>query len=410
MKPVYVLGGFQTDFAYSFAKNRLEIFDLLKQTVEGGLSEVDLEPHEIEVAHIGNLGGELFSGQGQLGGLFALTHPAFYGVPSSRHEAACASGSVATLAAMADIEAERYGLACVVGLELMKNVSAQVAAEHLGAAAWRGHELTDSKFPWPRAFSNLGDEYDSRYGLDPKHLKEISRINFENAKKNPKAQTRAWTMDDASFSDDEAKNPVVEGRIRKHDCSQVTDGGAVVFLASEAVAKRYSARRGIALDTLSKIEGFGHTTAPLPYALKVEKSRSSPYVFPWLRHAFLGSLSRAGLSDVGDLHGLEVHDCFTTTEYMIIDHVGLTRPGRSFEAIEDGRIRLGGRCPVNPSGGLIGAGHPIGATGVRMVLDAHRQVTGQAGANQVDGARRFGTLNIGGSATTTVAFVVGRGA
>ena len=106
------------------------------------------------------------------------------------------------------------------------------------------------------------------------------------------------------------------------------------------------------------------------------------------------------------LDGIETHDCFTATEYMAIDHFGITPPGQSWQAIESGLIDFEGRLPINPSGGLIGAGHPVGATGVRMVLDAAQQVSGRAGATQVEGAKRFGTLNIGGSATTVVSFVL----
>jgi acetyl-CoA C-acetyltransferase len=95
---------------------------------------------------------------------------------------------------------------------------------------------------------------------------------------------------------------------------------------------------------------------------------------------------------------------------MAIDHLGLTAPGESWKAVEDGSIAMGGRCPVNPSGGLIGLGHPVGATGVRMLLDAAKQVRGDAGDYQVEGARRVQTLNIGGSATTTVSFIVERDA
>ena len=107
------------------------------------------------------------------------------------------------------------------------------------------------------------------------------------------------------------------------------------------------------------------------------------------------------------MNAIETHDCFTTSEYMAIDHFGLTKPGESWKAVEDGTIELGGKMPINPSGGLIGAGHPVGATGTRQVLDAYRQVTGRAGDYQVEGASRIATLNIGGSGTTTVCFVVG---
>jgi acetyl-CoA C-acetyltransferase len=108
-----------------------------------------------------------------------------------------------------------------------------------------------------------------------------------------------------------------------------------------------------------------------------------------------------------DLDGFEVHDCFTPSEYLAIDHIGLTGPGESWKAIEGGDIEIGGRLPINPSGGLIGGGHPVGASGIRMMLDAAKQVSGLAGDYQVRGARRFGTLNFGGSTATTVSFVIG---
>jgi len=113
--------------------------------------------------------------------------------------------------------------------------------------------------------------------------------------------------------------------------------------------------------------------------------------------------------DLDDLDGFEVHDCFTPSEYLAIDHIGLTEPGESWKAVESGDIEIGGRLPINPSGGLIGGGHPVGASGIRMMLDAAKQVSGLAGEYQVDGARRFGTLNFGGSTATTVSFVIGAG-
>jgi acetyl-CoA C-acetyltransferase len=92
---------------------------------------------------------------------------------------------------------------------------------------------------------------------------------------------------------------------------------------------------------------------------------------------------------------------------MAIDHFGLTKPGESWRAIEEGVIDMGGKMPVNSSGGLIGVGHPVGATGVRQMLDCYKQVTAAAGDYQVDGAKRFAMLNLGGSGTTSCAFVIG---
>jgi len=311
------------------------------------------------------------------------------------------------VAAAAEIEAGRYDLACVLGIEQMRNVSGQQAADNLGAAAWAGHEYVDAKFPWPKAFSDLTDEYERRYGIDPAHLMRISEINFANGKKNPNAQTRAWAFTDKSFTADDEANPVVEGRTRKMDCGQVTDGAAVIFLASPRRAAEYAAKRGIALESLPQIKGWGHRSAPISYDAKIKASEGKPYVFPQVRRAVEDARRRAGVGDLSEIDVVETHDCFAMTEYMAIDHLGLTAPGQSWKAVENGDIEIGGRLPINPSGGLIGLGHPVGATGVRMALDAFKQVTGTAGAYQVEGAKTCQTLNIGGSTTTTVSLVVG---
>jgi acetyl-CoA C-acetyltransferase len=266
---------------------------------------------------------------------------------------------------------------------------------------------------WPHTFSRIGDEYARRYGFDHRHVARLAEKAFANAKKNPLAQTRGWEFGPGSFDEDDAKNPVVEGRVRRQDCSQLTDGGAALLVCSEPFARRYVERRGLAWSRVARVLGWGHTTNGLPLEPKLAASRESPYVLPQVRRAIEAAFRRAGLSTDHDegvrgLDGIETHDCFTITEYMAIDHFGITRPGDSWKAIEDGAVEMGGRIPINPSGGLVGVGHPVGATGVRMVLDAARQVTGTAGANQVEGARTFGTLNLGGSAGTVVSFVVGQ--
>lgn len=404
---VYILGGWQSDFSRNWAREGMEVVDGFAEAVENGLDAVGLDAKEVESGHVGNFVAELFANQGLLGGFFGQVHPDFDGLPTARHEAACASGSVAILAASAEIEAGRYDLACVLGLEQMRNVPGQRAAEYLGAAAWTGHEFQDATYVWPKAFSDLAEEYDRRYGLKYEHLMRIAEVNFANGKRNPNAQTRQWAFNDKSFTADDEFNPVVEGRTRKQDCGQVTDGAAVVFLASEKRAAEYAAKRGIALESLPRIKGWGHRSAPISYGSKVRGSEGNPYVFPQVRRAIEDARARAGVTDLGQIDVVETHDCFTATEYMAIDHLGLTAPGESWKAIEAGDIEIGGKLPINPSGGLIGLGHPVGATGVRMALDAFKQVTGQAGDYQVEGARTCQTLNIGGSTTTTVSLVVG---
>jgi acetyl-CoA C-acetyltransferase len=403
---VYVLGGWQSDFSRVWSREGRDIGDAFVEAVGEGLAATLLDARDVDTGHVGNFTAELFAHQGLLGGFFGLVDPAFDGLPTARHEAACASGSVALLAATAEIEAGRYDLACVVGIEQMRNVPGKTGAEHLGVAAWTGHEFGDAEFVWPRAFSDLAGEYDKRYGLKYDHLMRIAEINFGNAKRNPNAQTRGYSFTPESFTADDTANPIVEGRIRKMDCGQVTDGTAVVFLASPKRAAEYAAKRGIALEKLPRIAGWGHRSAPIAYAAKIEASAGKAYIFPQVRRAILDARDRAGVTDIAQIDAVETHDCFTSTEYMAIDHLGVTAPGESWKAIEDGSIEMGGRLPINPSGGLIGAGHPVGATGVRMLLDAAKQVRGTAGDTQVEGAKRVQTLNIGGSATTTVSFIV----
>ena len=404
---VFILGGAQSDFARNIEREGGGMFELFRDVAEAAFTATGIEPKDVETAHVGNFVGELFAGQGQLGGFFGHVHEDLAGIPTSRHEAACASGSIAILAASAEIEAGRYGLALVLGIELMRNVPGQRAAEYLGSAAWAGREAQEARYLWPFMFSNVAAEYEERFGLDRAHLRGISEINFSNAKKNPNSQTRGWKTDAPFFSDDDEANPPIEGSLRKADCGQVTDGAAAIFLASREVAERYAKRRGITLESIPRIKGWGHATAPLLYSTKVNASRGQPYVFPSVRKAMMDALGRAGMEDVYGCDGVEVHDCFSITEYMAIDHFGITPPGESWRAIEDGTIALGGKLPVNPSGGLIGLGHPVGATGVRRMLDSWRQVTGNAGDYQVEGAKNFATFNVGGSATTSVSFVVG---
>lgn len=296
------------------------------------------------------------------------------------------------LAAGAELEAGRYDLALVVGAELERTVPGDQAAKHLGAAAWVDHEGSPT-YMWPSQFSDIADEYDRRYGLDDAHLHAFAELAFANAQDNPNAQTRDWRFTEASFSDDDHANPVIEGRTRRTDCSQVTDGGAGLVLASDRYVRDHPEllRSGRA----TRLVGWGHRTVGLSLARKLERSADDPYVMPHVRDTFGDALRRAGLDSVDDLDGVEVHDCFTASGYLAIDHLGITAPGDSWKAIESGEIGRTGRLPVNPGGGLIGGGHPVGATGVRMLVDATRQVTGRAGATQVAGARRFGTCNIG---------------
>ena len=397
---VWILGGYQSDFARNFDREGLDFSGLTAEVVDATLAASRLDAADIGVVHVANAFGELFARQGHLGAMPATVHDGLWDVPATRHEAACASGSVATLAAMADLRSGAYRTALVIGVELEKTVPGDAATSILGTAAWTGHEGGDAKYMWPHMFETVAAEYDRRYGLDETHLRAIAARNLANARANPNAQTRTWAVPEP-LTDDDVSNPTIEGRLRRFDCSQLTDGGAGLVLVTDDWLRDHPTAR-----PLGRIDGWGHRTVGLGLQQKLDRSAGQPHVLPHVRSAVQDAFDRAQVR-LDDIDGFEVHDCFTPSEYLAIDHIGLTPPGESWKAIESGDIDPDGRCPINPSGGLIGGGHPVGASGVRMLLDATRQVSGTAGAYQVDGAQTFGTLNFGGSTATTVTVVVG---
>lgn len=396
---VWILGGYQSDFARNLTREGLDFADLTCEVVDSTLTASKVDASDIDVVHLGNAFGEMFARQGHLGAMPATVNSGLWDTPASRHEAACASGSVATLSAIADLRSGAYRTALVLGVELEKTVHGDTAAQYLGAAAWTDHEGADAKFMWPHMFDKVAAEYDRRYGIDDSHLRAIAQVNFANARNNPNAQTRGWAVPDPITADDDA-NPVIDGRIRRFDCSQMTDGAAGIVLVTDDWLRDHTTARPI-----GRIDGWGHRTVGLGLQQKLDHSADNPYVLPHVRTAVLDAFDRARVT-LDDVDGFEVHDCFTPSEYLAIDHIGLTGPGESWKAIENGEIEMGGLLPINPSGGLIGGGHPVGASGVRMLLDAAKQVSGGAGDYQVEGAKTFGTLNFGGSTATTVSFVV----
>lgn len=413
MSKVYIIGGAQTDFERNWEKEGKNMIALLKEAISDGLHNVGLSYDDVRelnqknriAAFVGNFIAEKYVDQGHLSGFLTEVDPSFYGVPSARYEAACASSSVAIDAAQTKILCGEYDVAIVVGWELMKTVDSKLGGDFLGRAAYYEKEGKGIDMPFPKLFGRLADETLKKYQVDEKRymdaLATISTINYSNAKRNPLAQTRKWFMsfDQASHRGTQT-NAFIGGRLAISDCSQVTDGAAVVILCSEEFLKE----RGYKDKPI--IKGYGHRTAPMLFDKKMADNIGSDFILPWTRQAVLDAYRRSDLS-VEDIDVFETHDCFTSSEYAAISAFGLTEPGKEYEAIESGLIAFSGNKPINPSGGLIGCGHPVGASGARMMLDLYKQVTGNAGKYQVKKARNALMLNIGGSATTNYVFVVG---
>jgi len=405
---IYILGGHQSDFSRNWARENLTLFDMFCDTLKQGLENTQLDASEIQVGHVGNFVGDLFCGQAQLGGFFGHVDPKLAYLPASRHEAACASGSMAILSAMTDLESGRYDIACVMGIEMMRNVPGDTAADNLRAAAWADKEWQDTPFVWPCAFDELMTVYHETYGLETEHVRAISEKNYANAKYNINAQSRKWQFSENSFKNDDMTNQKICGAIHKLDCGQISDGAAVVFLASEDAAKQYAKDHNLSINDMPYIKGWGHINAPMLMAEKLKLSEPKGFIFPHVHQLFKQTLERAGLNGFDEVGGLEVHDCFNITEYMILDHAGIHKPGEIWKAIEAGAFNKEGSLPVNTSGGLIGLGHPVGATGVRMLLDCYKQVSQTAGEYQISHPNNMMTFNLGGSATTCASFIVGK--
>lgn len=412
MNKVYILGGAQTDFERNWKKEGKNAIGLMREAVFAALKDVEMDLSDIKklnkenqvMCFVGNFIAEKYVEQGHLGSLVTEIDPAFYGIPSARYEAACASSSVALEAARTKIASGECEVAIVIGWELMKTVDAKMGGDFLGRAALYEKEAEGIDFPFPRLFARLADEILEKYKFDENRFMDslamISNKNYQNAKRNKMAQTRKWYMDyeQASHRGTET-NPIVGGRLAVSDCSQVTDGAAVVVLASEEYTKKRGKKYPI-------IKGFGTRVAPILFDKKIIESKTSEYILPWTRQTVLDTYKRAGLS-VSDIDVFETHDCFTSSEFMAISSFGITDPGKEIEAIESGKIMFEGKKPINPSGGLIGGGHPVGATGARMFLDIYKQVAGKAESYQIDNVKNAMMLNLGGSATTNYAFIVG---
>ena len=413
MSQVYVLGGAQTDFERNWTKEGKNVIALLKEVISDGFMATNLDFEQITALNrenrvacfVGNFIAEQYINQGHLGGLLTEVHPCFYGVPSARYEAACASGSVALDAAISRIRCGDYDLAIVVGWELMKTVDSKTGGDYLGHASFYEKEGRGIDFPFPKLFGQLADEVLLKYRVDENRfmdaLASISAINYANAKNNPLAQTRKWFMNFEQASQrGTPTNAYVGGRLAISDCSQVTDGAAVVVLASEKFVTKHGVK------DCPVVKGYGHRVAPMRFSKKMMDSKDSPFILPWTRQTVEDAYGRSGLS-VEDIDVFETHDCFTSSEYAAISAFGITAPGEEYRAIEEGIISFCGKKPINPSGGLIGCGHPVGASGVRMFLDIYKQVSNKANQYQVANVRNAMMLNIGGSATTNYVFILG---
>ena len=420
--PVYLLGGARTDFKRNLKKENKSLRDVIVEVARGALETTGVQAADVEAGAVGNFAGGLYTRQLHLGALLLEADDALRGIPTIHTEAACASGSLAVLTAAQWIAAGTYDCVLAVGAEQQKTMSPAEGSDVLGAAADYHREKPEyGEFMFPKLFGRIAEIYMERYPLLTEHdLARVAVKNYLHARLNPLAQMRDTNLDFTTASTESQKNwRIAASPLKLYDCSQITDGAAAVVLCSERFLDKLGHRCGQSCLPASPVRllGWGHSTD----CLALEK-KDVPH-FPQARRALSRALEKAGIHDPRrDLHGVEVHDCFSVSEVVAYEIIGLAEPGRGAELVRSGATMLPGVraqaveadapappfvIPVNAGGGLMADGHPVGATGVRQVLDAHRQLTGQADRMQIAGAKRFLTYNVGGSMTTTVAMVWG---
>jgi acetyl-CoA C-acetyltransferase len=390
-QPVYIVGAGRTDFRRNLRKEGGSLGDLIVEAGQAAIVEARIDAADISTGVIGNFAAGLFTRQLHLGSFLTEIDPALRGLPTMHVEAACASGGVAVIAGAQQIMGGLSDVVLVVGAEQQKTMPPAEGADVLGAAAHYSQERAHyGEFMFPKLFARIAQVYGKRYGLSEAQLAQVAVKNRAHAFLNPLAQMResALTFEEAATASD--ANPVIASPLKVTDCSKVTDGAAAVLLCSGRFLQKLRPPRS------ARLHGYGHTTDYLALGRKEVPD------FPIAAKAAARAYTMAEVGPL-DIHGAEMHDCFTISEIVQYELLSFAAPGKGAELLESGATSLpAGRCPVNAGGGLLGDGHPVGATGVRQVVEAYRHLTGSAGARQIEGAKRFLTCNIGGSFTTTV--------
>jgi acetyl-CoA C-acetyltransferase len=343
--------------------------------VHAGVAAADID--EIYLGHF-NAG---FSAQDFTASLVLQADPGLRFKPATRVENACATGSAAVHQGVRAIAAGAARLVLVVGVEKMTDTPGPEIGRNLLRASYLAEE-GDTPAGFAGVFGRIAEAYYQRHGDQSDALAAIAAKNHKNGVANPFAQMRKDLGYDFCRTESE-KNPRVAGPLKRTDCSLVSDGAAAIVLADMSTA--LGMQRAVAIRATAHVQDF------LPM------SRRDVVRFEGCGEAWTRALASARLT-LDDLDLVETHDCFTIAELIEYEAMGLAAPGRGADVLRDGVSHIGGRLPVNPSGGLKAKGHPIGATGVSMHALSAMQLTGQAGDMQVKDAEIAGIFNMGGAA------------
>ena len=317
--------------------------------------------------------------------------------PVTRVENFCATGSEAFRNACYAVASGAYDRVMAVGVEKLKDSGYSGLVRSNVPGDGTAPELTITA---PAAFSLLDPAYCKKYGVDPDDMREamthVAWKNHANGAKNERAQFRKEVAKEKI-----AASPLVAGRLGVFDCSGVSDGAACALIVRAEDAHRYT-EAPMYVKALAMVAG--------PASGPIDSSYDYT-TFPEVVRCGQDAYQQAGVSDPREEISLaEVHDCFTPTELVLMEDLGFSERGTAWSDELEGAFDLDGRLPVNPDGGLKSFGHPVGASGLRMLFECWLQFRGEAGERQLADPQLGLTHNLGGRPGTCVSFVsiVGR--
>jgi acetyl-CoA C-acetyltransferase len=360
-------------------------------TLEAGMYAIfdaEVPGSDIDGMVIGNMSAGRFTGQEHLGAQ-AVDLSGLGDIPAYSVEAACASGGAAVRQAYMAIKSGEHDVMLVLGSEKMSDVNQTEAMNTISVASdWEWEGMFGATFPALYAF--MARRHMMEYGTTEEHLALPTVKNHANAAHNEFAQFQRAVPIEVVM-----KSAMLADPLRVLHSSPVTDGAAGLLICREDLVKKYT-------DTPIYIESSEQRTDTL--ALHDRKSITT---FNSVVSSTKSALKEANL-ELKDIDVLELHDSFSIGEIMLTEDVGIAKKGEGGKALEEGITEIGGKFPVNTSGGLKARGHPIGATGVAQIVELVLQLRGDADKRQVDGAEKGLAVNLGGTGATSIVHIVGR--
>ncbi len=371
----------------------------IEKAGQGTLAQIK-NPEAIDEGVITNFMMGRYNRQGNRPGFFPMIHPSFRYKPATGTEGACDSGGLGLVVAVKTILADVADVVMVVGVEVQTTVKAVYGADYLAGAGWYHDRKHGHAHFFPGQFSDRAGVCFEKFGKDKIRdgMAWWYARAIENARRNPKAQEYHNTIKDLYAAAMTPPNPKVFcDNINVYHCSKVSDGGTALIFASEEGLKKLGVDKKDAAELVSWGQSEDDITNPQPDLTRMMASTKAASL----------AYERAGLSKK-DIGVLEVHDCFAIAGLLMMEATGFAGYGEGADFVTAGKTKKDGEIPTNATGGLIGYGHPVGATGVRQAVDVVHQLTGKAYDCQVsiDSNRPYGMMvSMGGNDITVVSMI-----